>query len=157
MKHSAQIVTFLSAKTGPWCHQSPLKLDIDPIFLSRELLPRYNHKLNTDETILFWRNRSSTTRSHTCQHHAEITQSHTFAALIRLSTTTHNLLTFNISEISSNNSEKLSLLPEKHLWTFLLHSSYSSSRMYSRTVGGSPQPCFLTRPGSKFTCNFALT
>ena len=33
--------------------------------------------------------------SHTCQHHAEITQSrHTFAALIRLSTTTHNLLTF---------------------------------------------------------------
>ena len=27
-------------------------------------------------------------------------------ALIRLSTTTHNLLTFNISEISSNNSEK---------------------------------------------------
>ena len=37
-------------------------------------------------------------------------QSHTFAALIRLSTTTHNLLTFNRSEISSNNSEKLSLL-----------------------------------------------
>ena len=32
----------------------------------------------------------------------EITQSHTFAALIRLSTTTHTLLTFNISEISSN-------------------------------------------------------
>ena len=31
----------------------------------------------------------------------------TFAALIRLSTTTHNLLTFNISEISSKNSEKL--------------------------------------------------
>ena len=39
-------------------------------------------------------------------------ESHTFAALIRLSTTTHNLLTFNISEISSNNSEKLSLLPD---------------------------------------------
>ena len=36
----------------------------------------------------------------------EITQSYTFAALIRLSTTTHNLLTFNISEISSYNSEK---------------------------------------------------
>ena len=34
-------------------------------------------------------------------HHAEIAQSHTFAALIRLSTTTHNLLTFNTSEISS--------------------------------------------------------
>ena len=69
---------------------------------------------------IFWRKRSSTTRSHTCQHHAEIAQSHTFAALIRLSTTTHNLLTFNTSEISSNNSEKLSLLADKHLWTFLL-------------------------------------
>ena len=66
---------------------------------------------------------------HTGQHYAEITQSHPFAALIRLSTTTHNLLTFNISEILSNNSEKLSLLPDKDLWTFLLHSSYSSSRM----------------------------
>ena len=32
-------------------------------------------------------------------------KSHTFAALIRLSTITHNLLTFIISEISSNNSE----------------------------------------------------
>ena len=39
-----------------------------------------------------------------------ITQSHTFAALIRLSTTTHNLLTFNTTQISSDNSEKLSLL-----------------------------------------------
>ena len=75
---------------------------------------------------MFWPNRSSTTLSHTCQHHAEITQSHTFAALIKLSTTTHNLLTFNVSEISSNNSEKLSLLPDRHLRTFLLDSSYSS-------------------------------
>ena len=49
--------------------------------------------------------------------------------LSRLSTTTYNLLTFNISEISSNNSEKLSLLADKHLFTFLLHSSCSSSRM----------------------------
>ena len=40
MKHSAQIITFLSAKNRPMvqCHQSPLKLDPDPIFLSRELL-----------------------------------------------------------------------------------------------------------------------
>ena len=37
-------------------------------------------------------------------------KSHIFVALIRLSTTTHNLLTVNISEISSNNSEKRSLL-----------------------------------------------
>ena len=71
-------------------------------------------------------------RPHTCQHHAEITQSHTFAALIRLSTTTHNLLTFNTSEISSNNSEKLSLLANKHFLTFLLHSSYSRSRILAR-------------------------
>ena len=77
-------------------------------------------------------NTISPTRSRTCQHHTEITQSHTFAALIRLSTTTHNLLTFNTSEISSNNSynaEKLSLLANKHLWTFLLLSSYSSCLM----------------------------
>ena len=50
-------------------------------------------KLNTERNNIngwhriFWRNRSSTTRSHTCQHHAEITQSHTFAAL---SKTIHN-------------------------------------------------------------------
>ena len=54
---------------------------------------------------------------------------HDFAALIRLSTTSHNLLTFNISEISSNNSDNLSLLANKHLWTFLSHSSYPSFRM----------------------------
>ena len=41
-------------------------------------------------------------------------QSHTFVALIRLSTTMQNLLMFNTSEISSN-SEKLSLLADKHL------------------------------------------
>ena len=34
---------------------------------------------------------------------AEITHLHTFAALIRLPTTTHNLFTFKICEISSNN------------------------------------------------------
>ena len=56
-----------------------------------------------------WYN-SSTTSSTTylstpCGNHT-ITQSHTFAALIRLSTTMHNLLTFNTREISSNNSKK---------------------------------------------------
>ena len=80
---------------------------------SRVTFPRYNQllKLNSDETILFWRNRSSTTRSHTYQHHAEITQSHTLAALIRLSTNTHNLLTFNISETLSNNC-----IPANFFW-----------------------------------------
>ena len=37
-----------------------------------------------------------------CHHYPEITQSCTFAALIRLSTTTHNLFTFPRNEISSN-------------------------------------------------------
>ena len=46
----------------------------------------------------------------------------------------HNLLTFNLSEMSSNNSEKLSLLAKKQLWTFLLHPSYLSSRMYCHTL-----------------------
>ena len=90
---------------------------------SRVAFPRYNQLLKPNINgwqRIFWRNRSSTTRSHTCQHYAEITQSHTFAALIRLSTTTHNLLTFNISEISSNNSGKLILLANKHIWTFPL-------------------------------------
>ena len=39
MKHSTQIITFLSGKTGLWLNAiSPLKLDLDPIFLIRELL-----------------------------------------------------------------------------------------------------------------------
>ena len=46
---------------------------------------------------------------HTGQHYAKITQSHPFAALIRLSTTTHNLVTLNISEIPLNN-ESLSIV-----------------------------------------------
>ena len=57
-----------------------------------------------------------------CQRHTEITQLHTLAALIKLSKTAYNLLTFNISEILSNNSEKLTLLAYKHLWTFLSHT-----------------------------------
>ena len=39
-------------------------------------------------------------------------------------------------EISSNNSEKLTLLANKHLWTFLLHSSYARSRIKSHALGG---------------------
>ena len=54
-------------------------------------------------------NHATTYLSSACQHHAEITQSHTYAALIQPSTK------FNTSEISSNNSEKLSLLADKHV------------------------------------------
>ena len=80
-------------------------------------------------------------------------KSHTFAALTRLSTTTHNLLMFNISEISLNtDSEKLSLLPNKHLWTFLSHSSYASSLCRvtrDRSLGpGQPSPASLLSPHS---------
>ena len=97
-------------------------------------------------------NTISPTRSRTCQHHTEITQSHTFAALIRLSTTTHNLLTFNTSETSSNNSEKLSLLANEHLWTFLLHFV-----LFKVPDVESHGRRSWSWPGSKFTCNFALT
>ena len=87
---------------------------------------------------IFWPNRSSTTWSHTCQHHADITQFHTFAALIRLSTTTRNLLTLNISEISSN----------KHLWTFLLHSSYRKSSI-KPPLSNKPPPSLISPPFSE--------
>ena len=91
---------------------------------------RLSRSLEQAKNILVQQlNHSTTYLSCACQHHAELTQSHTFAALMRLSTTTHNLLTFNTREISSNNSAKRSLFAHKHLWTFLLHSSYSSSRV----------------------------
>ena len=115
MKHSAQIV-ILSAQRLTY-GSMPLEF--------AETRPRSNFpesrnafskvrsaKLSTDVTIsmpgtdYFGETALKQDISHTCQHHAEITQSHTFAALIRLTTTTHNLLTFNIREMSSNNSEK---------------------------------------------------
>ena len=85
---------------------------------SRVAFPR----LNTDETILmagteYFGQTAVQPRDHIPVN--SMRKSHNHAALIRLSTTTHNLLTFKISEISSNDSEKLSLLPDKHLWTFL--------------------------------------
>ena len=96
----------------------------------------------------------------------EITITHSeFAALIRLSTITHNPLTFNTSQRSSINLEKLRPLADTHLWTFLLHSSYSSSQIYSHMVGRPAE--ILTShqkkkkktkswSGSKFIDNFAL-
>ena len=98
---------------------------------------------------IFWRNRSSTT------------QSHTFAALVRLSTITHNLLTFNISEISTNISEKLSPLANKHLWTYtrlILVPGCRVARSAATTFAlFSHQKKTKSCPGSKFTCNFALS
>ena len=73
-------------------------------------------------------NHVTTYLSSACQHRAEITQSHTCTALIRPSTK------FNTSEISSNNSEKLSLLTDKHLLTFSYTCHSSSSQIRSHTV-----------------------
>ena len=97
---------------------------------SRIAFPRHNQlssvSLTPLKTFYGWHrilqqlNHAATQLSFACQNHLKITQSHTFAALIRLSTTPHNLLTFNISETSSNNSEKLSLLADKHLCAFSL-------------------------------------
>ena len=124
MKNSAQIITFYGAM--PLEHAETKSRSNFP--QSRVAFPRYNQL----SYRIFWRNLSSPRRSHTCQHLAEITQSHTFAALIRLFTTTHYLLTFNKRNIIKN-SEKLSLLADKkHLWTFLLHSSYSTYSTRSR-------------------------
>ena len=58
------------------------------------------------------------------------------------------------AKLSSNNSDKLSLLADKHLVTFL---GCTIARLTDQH-----RPCFYTRkkkswPGSKFTCNFALT
>ena len=65
--------------------------------------------LITDETLLCLAqnilvqqlNHAATYLNSACQHHAEITQLHTSAALIGLSTTTRNLPTSNTSEISN--------------------------------------------------------
>ena len=145
IKHSAQIHHLLICKNRSMVqsHQSPLKL-VESCFPKVQ-----SAKLNTDETILvagreYFGQTAVQPRNHIPVNTMRKSHNHTFAALIILSTTTHNLLTFNISEISSNNSEKLSLLPDKHLWTFLLHSSYSSSRMYSHTVGGDHRSLVFT-------------
>ena len=71
------------------------KMAIFPTFIFQEIQARkmsFTTFQNELVVLAFWRNRSSTTASHTCQHHAGITQLHSFGALIRLSTTTDNLL-----------------------------------------------------------------
>ena len=114
---------------------------------------------------IFWCNSSTsphTCLSSACQHHAEITKSHTIAALIRLSTTTHNILRFNTSEISLNNSEKLSLLPDKHLDFSFTVVLFKFADVESHGLQTSILPVFTPEkikswPVSKFACNFALT
>ena len=83
-----------------------------------------------------------------------------FRALIRLSTTAHNLFTFNRSKISSNNSQKLMLSSDKHLYTFILHVLFkfpdvrSHGRQTSIDLVFTPEK--KSWPASKFTCIFAL-
>ena len=138
MKHIAQIVTLSTqrlaygstplepAETGPRSNFPEWRVAFSKV---------RSAKLNTDETMLMpgtdYFGETALKQDITCLSTpgGNHTITHTFAALMRLSTTTHNLLTFNISEISSNNSEKLSLLANKHPWTFLSHLSYASSRI----------------------------
>ena len=145
MKLSAQIVTFSAQRL-------PMVQRLDPIFPSGELLfPRYDqlsvkHRRNN---VNAWhrlfnlvRPQLNNNTSHTCQHHTtpylSITQPHTFAALIWLSTTTHNL-TFSISEISSNNSKKLSLLA----------NNWNTSGLFSHTRLMQFPACRATRSAGK--------
>ena len=105
-------------------------------------------------------------RDHTtCQHHAEITQSHrSFAALTRLSTTTHNPLTFNTSQRSSNNSGKTQPIGRYTpldfsltLVLFKFQDLESHGRQSSVDPGCTPEKKLsLTWSGAKFTGNFAL-
>ena len=86
MKRSAQIITFLSSKIGLWFNAIRARWNQTQIqfsWVESRFSKVQSAKLNTDETMLMagteyfgHLNRSSTTRSHTCQHHAEITQSH---------------------------------------------------------------------------------
>ena len=89
-------------------------IDLDLIFLSRELvfqgpISKTKHRRSVfmagTEYLVQQLNHATTYLSSACQHHAKITQSHTFPALMRLSTTAHTLLMSNTSGISSNNSE----------------------------------------------------
>ena len=102
---------------------------------------------------IFSPNRSSTTRSHTF---TQSPTSHTFAALIRLSTTTHNIHTFNVSEISSNNSEKLNLLPDTYTRLIQVPGCRVTRSADHLSLVFTPEKT-TSWPGSKFTCNFALT
>ena len=63
-------------------------------------------------------------RDHLSGHHTEITQ-----GTLKTVDTTNNLFTFNTSEISSNTSEKLWPLADKHHYKFIFLSSYSRSRV----------------------------
>ena len=160
MKHTTQTNTFLSVKPGllVQSNQSPLKLNLDPVFLSRELLfqgtisqPKHQRNVFMAGTEYF---------SQTAQPRDHMPVNTIRKSLIRLSTATHNLLTFDTSQILSNNSEKLSRYTPLD---FLLHSSYSSSRMQSHTVGRpaqsltSHQSGVKSSPGSKFTGNFRVS
>ena len=72
-------------------------------------------------------------------------QSHTFAALIRLSTTTHNHLTFNSSEIYHQITRKNSAYWQINTSWLILHLFYSSCRMYGHTVGRPALTLFAQR------------
>ena len=98
---------------------------------------------------IFWCNSSTsphTCLSSVCQHHAEITQSHTIAALIRLSTTTHNILTFNTSEISLKITRKNSAYCQINApWLFSYTRLIQVRGCRVTRSADQHSPCFQTR------------
>ena len=171
MKHSAQIVTFLSALRLAYG-----SMPLEPA----ETRPRSNFpesrnaffkvrsaKLNTNVTILMpgtdYFGETAVIvnkRSHTCRHHAEITQSHT--ALVRLSTTTRKRINFSPStQVKYHRiTEKRSLFANKHV-LYTRPIQVPECRV-TRSTGTtlalfSHQKKTTSWPGSKFTCKFALT
>ena len=160
MKHSAQLVTLSAQSRLAYGSMSLLEpAETRPNFpqsrvaFSKQLSTKHRrNNINGWNGLFNLPKPQLNNTSHTCQHHAEITKPHTFAALIRLSKTTQNLLTFNMSQISSNNSGKHSLLANKHLWTFSHTRLIKFPDIESRA--GREQ---ISRAELTFTCKFALT
>ena len=76
MEHSSQIITFLSPKTG-LCFN--LKLDLDPIFLSRELLSQGTMSKAKHRRLAgteYFGETAVQPRDNISVNHAETTESH---------------------------------------------------------------------------------
>ena len=160
MKRSAQIITFLSSKIGLWFNVIRARWNYcsprSNFPESRVAFPRYS-QLNTDETMLMAGTEYFGLTSVQPPDHIPVNtmrKSHTFAALIRLSTITHNLLTFIISEISSNNSENSAYcqINTSGLFTlvwFKFPDVESHGRGITLALFSHQKKSW---PGSKFTC-----
>ena len=107
-------------------------------------------KLNTDETFL-WLAQSILAKpqlNHAITYlsipFGNQTITH-FRGTDKIIPTTYHLLTFKTSEISSNNSEKLSLLADKHLWTFTYTCLIQVSGCKGTRTADEHRACFHTK------------